>query len=93
MPIKIKYRTKQIPWKNISAKVKRDQIILGDGSVYQEEVPNIQNSDAIQITQDEIQRLDKIPIKSTEQVVQDGSEYSAVGVKVQSIEDDRNVYR
>ena len=61
--------------------------------MYQEEVPNIQNSDAIQITQDEIQRLDKIPIKSTEQVVQDGSEYSAVAAKVQSIEDDRNVYR
>ena len=61
--------------------------------MYQEEVPNIQNSDAIQMTQDDIQRLDKIPIKSTEQVVQDGSEYSAVGAKVQSMEDDRNVYR
>ena len=61
--------------------------------MYQEEVPLIQNSDALQLTQDEIQRLDEIPIKSTEHVVQDGSEYSAVGAKVQSIEDNRNVYR
>ena len=56
-------------------------------------VPLIQNSDALQITPDEIQRLDEIPIKSTEPVVQDGSEFSAVGAKVQSIEDVRNVYR
>ena len=55
--------------------------------MYQEEVPLIQNSDALQITPDEIQRLDEIPIKSTEPVVQDGSEFSAVGAKVQSIED------
>ena len=61
--------------------------------MYQEEVPIIQNSDALQITPDEIQRLDEIPIKSTEPVVQDGSEFSAVGAKVQSIEDVRNVYR
>ena len=53
---------------NISAKVERDQIILGDGSVYQEVVPLIQNSDALQITPDEIQRLDEIRIKSTGRV-------------------------
>ncbi|XP_078329832.1 uncharacterized protein LOC111132195 [Crassostrea virginica] len=90
---KIYDKANSLKKQNISAKVKRDQIILGDGSVYQEEVPLIQNSDALQITPDEIQRLDEIPIKSTEPVVQDGSEFSAVGAKVQSIEDVRNVYR
>ena len=61
--------------------------------MYQEEVPRIQNSDALQITPDEIQRLDEIPIKSTEPVVRDGPEFSAVGAKIQSIEEVRNVYR
>ena len=65
---KNKLSDKALKKHNISAKVKRDQIILGDGSVYQEVVPLIQNSDALQITPDEIQRLDEIRIKSTGRV-------------------------
>ena len=61
--------------------------------MYQEELPLIQSSDALQITPDEIQRLDEILFKSTEPVVQNGSRFLAVGAKVQSIEDVRIVYR
>lgn len=43
---------------NISARLHRDHILLGDGSTYKEEVPIITNADALQITPEQTQDLD-----------------------------------
>lgn len=78
---------------NISARLHRDHILLGDGSTYKEEVPIITNADALQITPEQTQDLDSFEVKSTDPVVKDGSEFSAIGAIVHTVEDVQNMYR
>lgn len=78
---------------NISAKLHWDYILLGDGSTYKEEVPIITNADALQITPEQTQDLDSFEVKSTDPVVKDGPEFSAIGVIVHTVEDVQNMYR
>ena len=90
---KIYDKANSLQKQSISAKVKRDQIILGDGSSYQEEVPLIRNSDALQITSEETQALDEIQITSVDPIIRDGSEFSAAGAKAQTTDEVRDIYR
>lgn len=66
---------------------------MGDGSTYKEEVPIITNADALQITPEQTQDLDSFEVKSTDPVVKDGPEFSAIGVIVHTVEDVQNMYR
>uniref|UniRef100_K1Q9C7 IMPACT-like protein n=1 Tax=Magallana gigas TaxID=29159 RepID=K1Q9C7_MAGGI len=78
---------------NISARLHRDHILLGNGSTYKEEVPIITNADALQITPEQTQDLDSFEVKSTDSVVKDGSEFHSIGAIVHTVEDVQNMYR
>lgn len=60
---------------------------------YKAEVPIITNANALQITQEQTQDLDSFEVKSTDPVVKDGSEFSAIGAIVHTAEDVQNMYR
>lgn len=78
---------------SINVKVHRNEIIMPNGSKYEEEVPLISSADTLQISAEEYQSLDDVLVVSTDPVQKDGSEFMAIGANIQSTDEALNVYK
>ena len=78
---------------NISAKVARNSIIMPNGSTFTEEVPLLSNADVLQIDTSETEGMDEIVTKNIQPIQKNGSEFSGIGAKVNSIDSVQNFYK
>lgn len=78
---------------NINVKISRNNIIMPNGSKYREEVPLLTNADVLQIDPSKTEKLDEIVTKSAEPIKKNGSEFYAIGSKVNSGESVMNFYQ
>lgn len=77
---------------NISAKIKKNNIILPNGSSYKDDVPFLSNADALMITPEDTETLDSVATKSSEPVKKNGSEFLAIGARVNTVAEVKNLY-
>ena len=66
---------------------------MPNGSKYREEVPLLTNADVLQIDPSKTEKLDEIVTKSAEPIKKNGSEFYAIGSKVNSGESVMNFYQ
>lgn len=66
---------------------------MPNGSKYREEVPLLTNADVLQIDPSKTEKLDEIVTKSAEPIKKNGSEFYAIGSKVNSGENVMNFYQ
>ena len=77
---------------NISAKIKKNNIILPNGSSYKDDVPFLSNADALMITPEDTETLDSVATKSSEPVKKNSSEFLAIGARVNTVAEVKNLY-
>lgn len=78
---------------NIGVRLSRNGISMPNGSKYSEEVPFLSNAAVLQIDSADTENMDEIVTKSTTPIQKNGSEFSGIGSKVDSISSVKNFYK